>query len=334
MSENSDIIFYYFNLTGTDSYRELVEDRFRRTGSARKIDFREWNCYKDLPKTDGDLYAYDGVVLSSLAAKGFLRPVPDGVSVDGIFPWVTEKSRVGRRIYGFPIMLCSNALICRKKDDLYVRKITDLHENVAIPMRSMVMYYYLQTMCSNRDPVLRLKVMEHLLELIGGREFLERSSLEDYGGIGRFNRGECRYFLGFTESMRYFKPDDYAVCFANFSATGYSDKPLFMADFVSLGRRVPAEKLGDCLALMQILAGEEFVREVCTLDGQLQYFLPANERVFPFLAECDPLYERLYALLASGNNGLLRYGPRYYEDFNRQENVLLQFLWERAGWRM
>ena len=57
---------------------------------------------------------------------------------------------------------------------------------------------------------------------------------------------------------------------------------------------------------MQILAGEKFVRDVCTLDGQLQYFLPANERVFPHLAEFDPLYERLYGLLAPGTNGLLR----------------------------
>lgn len=330
---NSPIIFYYFNLTGTQSYCRLVEDSFHKTGRTRPIEFRSWNCYSVIPKNDGDLYAFDGVVLSALVEKGLLRPVPDSVYPEDVFPWIMEKSLVGGKAYGLPFMLCSNALICRKKDDLDIRNIMELHENVAIPLRSMVMYYYIQAMCSNRDPLRRLKVMEHLLDLIGGRAFLSESSLADYDGINRFNREECRYFLGFTESIRYFKPDDYVIRFVNFSESSSDNKSLFMADFVSLGIQVPDEKLSDCLALMQIMAGEQFVYDACMLDGQLQYFLPANRCVFPRLTEQAPLYDHLYCLLNHKENGLLRYGKRYYKDFNRQEDVLLQFLWEISGWK-
>ena len=85
--------------------------------------------------------------------------------------------------------------------------------------------------------------------------------------------------------------------------------------------------------LMQIMAGEQFVYDACMLDGQLQYFLPANRCVFPRLTEQAPLYDHLYCLLNYKENGLLRYGKRYYKDFNRQEDVLLQFLWEISGWK-
>ena len=68
-------------------------------------------------------------------------------------------------------------------------------------------------------------------------------------------------------------------------------------------------------------------------DGKLQYLLPANRSVFPRLAELDPVFLYLFGILESGENGVLRYGMRYYEDFNDQKDLLLQFLWTRAGWK-
>lgn len=329
----SPVIFYYFNMTGTESFCTLLEDRFRQTGHSRPILFKEWNCYNELPGEDADLIAYDGVVLSALADKGYLSPVPDDVSAGDVFPWVMTKSRVRRKTYGLPIMMCSNALICRKKDDLHIRNIMELHENTAIPMRSMLMFYYIQAVCNNRSPRQSLKVLEHLLDLIGGRDFLEESRLADYDGINRFNREECRYFLGFTEVMLHFKKDDYVISFANFSQNPADRNPLFMVDFVSPGKNMQDEKRNDCLDLIRILVDEQFIRDVCTLDGRLQYLLPANRRVFPVLAGYDPLYGHLYSLLESEENGILRYGKRFYEDFNRHGDILLQFLWEKAGWK-
>ena len=330
---DSPILFYYFNLTGTESFCTLLEDRFRKTGHSRPILFKEWNCYRELPGEDADLLAYDGVVLSALADKGFLAPVPEGVSAGDVFPWVIAKSRVRRKTYGVPFMMCSNALICRKNDDQHIRNIMELHEKTAIPIRSMLMFYYIQAVCSNRSIRKSLKVLEHLLDLIGGRDFLENSRLSDYDGINRFNRGECRYFLGFTESMLSFQKDDYAVSFVNFSENKATKFPLFMVDFVSVGKNVPDEKRQDCLDLIRIMADEQFIYDVCTLDGRLQYLLPANRRVFPELAVLDSIYDHLYSLLEPEENGILRYGKRFYEDFYQHGDILLQFLWERAGWK-
>ena len=106
-----------------------------------------------------------------------------------------------------------------------------------------------------------------------------------------------------------------------------------MADFVSLGKNTTDEKLQDCLDLMRIMVDEQFIYDVCTLDGQLQYLLPANRGVFPRLAEIDPIYQHFYNLIGSGENGILRYGKHFYETFYKQGDLLLQFLWKEAGWR-
>ena len=240
-AELSPIVFYYFNMTGTESFRRLLEDRFRQTGHPRKIEFREWNCYRELPGADADLIAYDAVVLSALVDKGFLVPVPGDISAAGVFPWVTDSCSVRRRTYGLPIMMCSNTLICRRKDDQHITNLMELHENVAIPMRSMLMFYYIQAVFSSRSIHRSVKAMEHLLDLIGGRDLLEESRMSDYDGVGRFNREECRYFLGFTESMHAFRKDEYVVNFANFSDGKTDRKTLFMVDLVSPGKSIPAE---------------------------------------------------------------------------------------------
>ena len=331
--ELSPIIFYYDHLDGLEYLCPRLEERFRQTGHARPILFREYDCYKELPGTDGDLYTYDGVVLSALADKGFLRSLPKSVSCEQVFPWVMERSRVRQRTYGAPFMLCSTALICRQKDDLHVQNIMELHENVAIPMRSMLMFYFVQAVCENLSLKKSFHVMEHLLDLIGGRDNLAESRMSDYDGINRFNREECRYLLGFTEDLFDLRKDDYVVSFANFSENEASRRPRFLADFISLGKHLPKEKLQDCLDLIRILISEQFVTELCDPDGQLRYLLPADRRVFRALAERDPLYSHLYKQLDSEGNGVLRYGKSFYETFYSKRDVLLQLLWERAGWR-
>ena len=99
----SPIIFYYFDINGTDAFIRMLEERFRQTGSRRPIVFREWDCYETLPGEDGDLFAYDGVVLSALASKGLLMPLSDEVTADGVFPWVLEKASTGTRPSAFPL---------------------------------------------------------------------------------------------------------------------------------------------------------------------------------------------------------------------------------------
>ncbi len=140
---DSPIILYCFDLTDMDWFCRILKQRFRETGHTHEIRFVYWNCYKELPGRDGDLFIYDAVTLSALVDKGFLHQLPDVIDVDDMFSWTIDRSKVRQKTYGVPIMLCANALICRREDDRGIRSVMDLHEPVAMPLRSMMMYYLL-----------------------------------------------------------------------------------------------------------------------------------------------------------------------------------------------
>ena len=325
--ESPIVIYYFFDLTDTDYFCLHLERRFRESGHTRRLEFRNWNCYKSLPGEDGDIFIYDGITMTALVEKGFLHRLPEIIDTGEMFGWTIDKSKVRKKTYGVPLMICANALICRREDDRGVRNVMELHEPVAIPMRTMLMYYYLQAFCNYQTDSGKIRrVFDHLTGLMGGREFLDRSSLRDYDGIDRFNRGECRYFLGFTESLRLFGPGEYTVRFANFTDNEEDQMPLFMVDYASLGNHVREEKLLDCLDLLEIMADSRFVYDLCAQEGKLQYMLPALKSVYPALAELNPLYRRLYEMLLPEENGVFRYGARFYEEFYQKSGDLLEEL--------
>ena len=328
-AESPIVLYYYYDLTDTDWFCRLLKQRFRALGHTREIRFVNWNCYKELPGRDGDLFIYDGVAMSALVDKGFLHQLPDIVDVDDMFSWTIDKSKVRQKTYGVPLMVCSNALICRREDDRKIRSVMDLHEPVAIPLRSMAMYYYLQAFCNYQNKSDECaRILKHLAELTGGGDSVDRSTLADYDGVRRFNQKECRYFLGFTESIRLFEPDDYVVRFANFSENEEDQMPLFMVDYASLGKNVREEKLLDCLDLLEIMADPQFIYDLCVQEGQLQYMLPACRSVYAELGRLDPLYDALFRMLLSEENGVFRYGARFYEDFYSRNDALLNSLKE------
>ena len=318
-------IYFYYDFADTDDFCRKLERRFRETGHERPLEFVIWNCYKQQPGRDCDIFIYDAVALTALVDKGYLRRLPDIIDVSDMFGWTIDKSKVRKKTYGVPLMICANALICRKKDDLNINNIFDLHERTAVPLKTMMMYYYIQAFCNYQNDSVH-KVFEHIAELMGGREYLTGSTLKDYDGVSRFNSGECRYFLGFTEHLRCFEPDDYVVRFANFSEYAEDQMPLFMVDYASVGKDVREEKLLDCLDLLEIMTDEEFICELCVKDGKPQYMLPARRSVYGRLAELDPIYDQLYKLLLPEENGVFRYGKTFYEEFYRKSDDILKSL--------
>ena len=326
MNDNSSIkIYYYYDFTDTDHFCSKLEQRFRETGHERPLEFIYWNCYKQQPGFDGDVYIYDAIALTALVDKGYLRQLPEVIDTSDMFSWTIDKSKVRKKTYGVPLMICANALICRKKDDLNIKNIFDLHERTAIPLKSMLMYYYIQAFCNYQDGSAK-KVFDHLAELMGGREYLAGSSLREYDGVNRFRSQECRYFLGFTENLRLFEPDDYIVRFANFSENSEDQMPLFMVDYASMGKNVREEKLLDCLDLLEIMTDKEFLFEQCVQEGRLQYMLPSCMSVYGRLAEMDPVYDQLYQQLLPEENGVFRYKKSFYEEFYKKSNEILESL--------
>ena len=56
--------------------------------------------------------------------------------------------------------------------------------------------------------------------------------------------------------------------------------------------------------------------------------LPACRSVYADLSKLDPLYNTLYGMLLSEENGVFRYGVRFYEDFYNRGDALLNSLKE------
>ncbi len=78
----SPIVLYNFDLTDTDWFCKLLKQRFHASGHMREIKFVNWNCYKELPGRDGDLFIYDAGAMSAFVDKGFLHQLPEIIDVD------------------------------------------------------------------------------------------------------------------------------------------------------------------------------------------------------------------------------------------------------------
>ena len=110
------VIYYYFDLADTDHFCRKLEQRFRTSGHTRGIEFKNWNCYKTEPGRDGDIFIYDAIALSALAEKGYLHRLPEIIDTEDMFSWTIDKSKFRKKTYGIPLMICSNALICRREE--------------------------------------------------------------------------------------------------------------------------------------------------------------------------------------------------------------------------
>lgn len=336
--DNSPIVFYqYFDTTSTDYFQRRVRERFRETGHRREIDFRIWDCYDEPPGRDGDIFSYDCIVLNALCDKGYLRQLPEIVDTEGVFQWMLDTTKIKRKLYALPFITCFNAIICRRRDYTGIDNIFDIKGQLVAPLRSMISTYYLMSFCSYQDrPMSRLnesdfdsnavRVMSLLAELMGGREAVERSAFSTFDGIERFNSGEVKYFLGFTENLRLMDRDDYVVVPANFSDQKEISIPLFSTDVLSIGANVREDKLLDCIDLIEIITDADFEYDLCAPEGELHYMLPANERVYHRLMEKDSIYRQLLDIVANDENCVFRFAKSYYEKLPGMERALLAAL--------
>ena len=319
------IVYCYRQISDASVFRDLVYERFRRTGHTQEIEFRFWDCYKEPPGRDGDLYIYDGMALSALADKGIIRRLPDIIDTSGVFDWVLNGSLVRKQIFGIPFMLCSNVLIYRKNGYVPIDRLAD--GQIAAPMKSMIGEYYVFSYFNSphRDEG-SLRTLRRLRALIGGRDAYDHSRFSEYDGIERFIRGDCSVLLGFTEDLRYLPTDEYTVLPANISDSVRVELPFQYVNYISVGSGVNGERLLDCLDLIEIITDNGFFIDYCTADGQLRYLLPANKNLYAELTALDSLYAQLFAIVKDENNCVLRYGKHFYEEFPRKTAELHEML--------
>ena len=328
LKDDSPIIFYTFEyLSDSARFHTLLEERFRNTGHTRRIEFRPWDCYHEIPDTDGDIYVYDACTMSALVDKGIIRVLPEIIDTDNVFEWILDRSKIRGKTYGFPFMTCANVLICRKKDYTPVNNIFEIEGGLSAPLKSMIGYYNVLAFCNYQDcGEGSLNAIAGIFRAIGGHKAFEESKLDAEKVINKFRSGECRYLLGFTENLRFLDRDEYVVQLANLSENVINEMPLFMTDFISMGRSTSGEKLLDCLDMMEIVTDSSFIRDLCTGENGLEYMLPADKTLYPVFAELDPVYEQLYDMVSDENNGILRYNNNFYEEFDLRKAYLLDIV--------
>ena len=328
LEDDSPIIFYTFEyLSNSARFRTLLEERFRNTGHTRRIEFRHWDCYHEIPDTDGDLYCYDACVMSALVDKGIIRVLPEIIDTDKVFDWILDRSKIMGKTFGFPFMTCANVLICRKKDYTPANNIFEIEGGLSAPLKSMLGYYSVLAFCNYQDSGEGIiNTIERIFRAMGGHEAFEDSKLDAEKVIDKFRSGKSRYLLGFTENLRSLDRDEYVVQLANLSENAVNEMPLFMTDFISMGYSTSGEKLLDCLDIMEIVTDSSFVRDLCSGEDGLEYMMPADKTLYPVFAELDPVYEQLYDLVSDENNGILRYGSNFYEVFDLRKAYLLSLV--------
>ena len=326
--DQSPIIFYYLEeLVHRDVFCKLLAQRFRERGHERKIEFRLWDCYGNEPGRDGDLFAYDGMVMSALVKKGFLHQLPDIIDISGVFDWIYSGSRVRGQVYGIPFMLCGSFLICHRRDYIPFRNAYDLRGGLTTTLCDAILpYLYLYAFCNYQEGDQRaLEAVSRFYQMNGGEKVFNRTNtLEE--NLRRFIDGECRYLLGFSEDIRYLPPDDYAVEPINVSDNARNEMPFLFCDYISMGSKVAGEKLLDCLDLMEIMVDPDFVFDICMATGKPQYMIPADRRVYPRLMEIAPVYQDLYQIVSNPENLVMRYGEDFYTDFPRFKEELVSGL--------
>ena len=70
----------------------------------------------------------------------------------------------------------------------------------------------------------------------------------------------------------------------------------------------------------------DFIYDICCVDGKLQYMLPADQTLYPRLAEMDPIYNDFFEFMNDENNGILRFGKHFYEIFPEREKKIMEIL--------
>ena len=117
--DNGDslVIYCYKQISDRTEFSDLLKKKFRQSGHERELEFRFWDCYKELPGQDGDIYIYDGMVLSALADQGYIRRLPDIIDTGNVFEWVwSVRSDSSRYVRGGSYFDAARAGKCTNKE--------------------------------------------------------------------------------------------------------------------------------------------------------------------------------------------------------------------------
>lgn len=316
-------IAIYDGIPEMEYFSQLLNREWGKAGHKEEVRVISWDNYGELPDDEASLLIYDGVIYSVLRDKGLIQPL-SGTCGHFSFDWTYTLADGGK--YVEPFLLCSSFLIFDKDDEILskARHVTDITQEIAVPLYSMCPYYYISNLMAKEGPsAIRQDLTKDIDETafapvkhmydnwLGGLEF-ESTSSSKYDGPARFNDGSVSAIYNFSETI-------YDLSSTNLTATLLDPFPgvenrSFYVDYMSVRSGVPESTAKLCEELLAIISSEQFQYEYASHDGKALCCLPANKAAFSLLADKYPLYSKLLGYSSSDKNRPMVLGPGFYED--------------------
>ena len=149
-----------------------------------------------------------------MCANSYIRKMPEIIDKEGIFQWALDTTKYKNANYGVPLMLCADVINSTRQKDKGTANILELDGKVAVPMKPLVSNYYLgykinMDQTAEKNAKSAAAAMEKMCRMIGGASELPKARVSKNYGIAEFDRGEVDHYVGFTEALRFFHPDDH-----------------------------------------------------------------------------------------------------------------------------
>ena len=329
----------YPYLPDVELFEKVMHQQWEKLEPNVTLNIERWDSYTGA--SECDVLLYDALVLTYLAENGYIQPISmeEIDNLEGIIPFAIEGSTYNGACYGIPYLLCGDILIYYKEDvvtseidsipQLYAevleRRKIDEKTGVVVYTEIDNPYHYLdafvdvtgeyttyehQPDCTN----LNQQALQHVRELEAMAVEFPDVDLQDLRTGEMFCEGAGFAFYGVSENMRYMEDILEDVEIKTISFSEEENIPMLYVDVASVASHVTdQEKLALCKKVINMVAGEEFLKELLYESEVQQYMLPARYNTYFLMEEKYPMYRWLYEIATDERNKALLFGEGFYE---------------------
>ena len=326
------------------AFTDAINDAWGQLAGAPPLQFVAYDCYSGDPPANLDVFVFDGIYLSHLAASGQLRPFQPGEISDesDILNYALEGAKYDGTLYGIPQIGCTNILYYREGDTavqnatglttLYAALGDATYTTAKPPLGQGFMMDFSggttsactyvaanesHTNSFTQDPPLppytdlNAPTLDNLRTMVkmAGVAQASYGETSDYQRAQWFNQGYGRAMVGFSEAMSQMGTILDDVELKEMPLADASGAALYYVDIVGVNSAV-AGTIDEqwAVELADIMASHDVLIEAFDNSGNPQYLYPVRNSVFETLSATYPKYGRMWAIVQDLNPVAFRLG--------------------------
>lgn len=342
------------------AFKTALQEQWKQENPNVAIQFVDWDCYVDAPRTDIDVFVFDATYFPAYWKDKVLYPLGKTLPDQNQYPsWLLTPAKSGDLYYGIPQMVCMDTLFYRKgdkalahvqtMDELYrvvgPRKTTEVlpgaDEGVLTdfsPSSGNPLKYYniLQDHHQMLIPHGAMKgidkdallYLQHWFSMTGRQTGLYTSNYE-FTRAQWFAQGHGRALYAYPESfheiVRLGQGDK--VDIKTISSCEHPDFATSYVDYVGISSRIPADKKEDAEKMAALLTSKPYMMSVLKPKNPQetpQYLLSARKDVMKDLAKSDKVYQKIYKKLYHRQELHVMTGTPDFTDWENQVNPAVE----------